>query len=99
MYFLSFLMCKSYLKKKTFYFLLGYRSFPSGSDIKESAFYAGHLSSIPGLGRSSGGGHGNLLQCSCLENPHGQRSLVGYSPWDCKESDTTEQLAHMKDFI
>ena len=29
----------------------------------------------------------------------GQRSLVGYSPWDCKESDTTEQLAHMKDFI
>ena len=29
---------------------------------------------------------------SCLENPHGQRSLVGYSPWDCKESDTTEQI-------
>ena len=33
-----------------------------------------------------GGGH------SCLENPHGQRSLVGYSPWGCKELDTTEQL-------
>ena len=29
---------------------------------------------------------------SCLENPHGQRSLVGYSPWDCKESDTIEEL-------
>ena len=30
---------------------------------------------------SPGGGHGNLLQYSCLKNPHGQRSLVGYSPW------------------
>ena len=36
---------------------------------------------IPGLGRPPGGGHGNLLQCLCLENPHEQRSLGGYSPW------------------
>ena len=36
--------------------------------------------SIPGLGRSPGGGHSNPLQYSCQENPHGQRSLVGYSP-------------------
>ena len=36
--------------------------------------------SIPGLGRSSGRGHGNTLQYCCLENPHGQRSLGGYSP-------------------
>ena len=36
---------------------------------------------------SPGGGHGNPLQYSCLENPRGQRSLVGYSPWGCKESD------------
>ena len=36
------------------------------------------------------GGHGNLLQYSCLENPHGQRSLVGYSPKSRKESDMTE---------
>ena len=35
--------------------------------------------SIPGSQRSPGGGHGNPLQYSCLENPHGQRSLVGYS--------------------
>jgi len=35
---------------------------------------------IPGWGRSPGGGHGNPLQHTCLENPHGQRSLVGYSP-------------------
>ena len=47
---------------------------------------------IPGLGRFPGGGHGNPLQYSCLENPHGQRSLAGYSPWGCKESDMTEQL-------
>ena len=42
------------------------------------------------LGRSPGGGHGNLLQYSCLENPHGQRSLVGYSPKGRKELHTTE---------
>ena len=47
-------------------------------------------SSTPGLGRSPGGGHENPLQYSCLESPHGQRSLVGYSPPDCKESDMTE---------
>ena len=36
-----------------------------------------------------GGGHGSPLQYSCLENPHGQRSLVGYSPWGRNESETT----------
>ena len=67
------------------------RDFPGGSDGKESACNAGDLGSIPGLGRFPGGGHGNLLQYSCLENPleNGQRSLVGYSPWGCKELDTT----------
>ena len=49
--------------------------------------------SIPGFGRSPGGGYGNPLQYSCLENSHGQRSLVGYSPWGPKESDMTEQLS------
>ena len=66
--------------------------FPGGSDGKESACHAGDLGSIPGLGRSPGGGHGNPLQYSFLENPHIQRSLVGYSPWGCKELDMTEQL-------
>ena len=47
------------------------------------------LGSIPGSRRSPGGGNGNPLQYSCLENPHGQRSLAGYSLWDCKEWDTT----------
>ena len=43
--------------------------FPGGSDGKESACNEGKLALIPGSGRSSGGGHGNPLQYSCLENP------------------------------
>ena len=50
------------------------------------------MGSIPGSGRSSGGRNGTSLQYSCLGKFHGQRSLVGYSPWGCKESDTTERL-------
>ena len=64
--------------------------FPGGSDGRASTCNAGDLGSIPGLGRSPGGGHGNPLQYSCLENPHGWRSLAGCSPWVHKESDTTE---------
>ena len=48
------------------------------------------VDSTPGLGRSPGGGYGNLLQYSCLENPQEWRRLAGYSPWGCKESDMTE---------
>ena len=55
-------------------------------DIKEVGL-------IPELGRSPGGGNGNPLQYSCLENPHRQRSLAGYSPWGLKESDMTERLS------
>ena len=43
--------------------------FPGGSDVKESSSNVGDLGSIPGLRRSPGGGHGNPLQCSCLETP------------------------------
>ena len=57
------------------------------------------LGSIPGLGRSPGGGHGDQLQYSCLENPHRQRSLAGYRPWDRKESDMIEQLAQHRVFL
>ena len=64
--------------------------FSGSSAGKQSACNAGDLSSIPSLGRSPGEGHGNPIQYSCLEHPHGQRSLVGYSPWDHKELDTTE---------
>ena len=66
--------------------------FPDGSGGKESASYAGTLGSIPGLGRCPGAGHGNPLQYSCLESPHGQRSLVGCRPWGHKELDMTELL-------
>ena len=62
------------------------------SDGKASDYNAGDPGSIPGLGRSSGEGNGNPLQYSCLEKSHGWRSMVGYSPWDHKESDTTERL-------
>ena len=47
-------------------FMLG---FPGGLAGKESACNVGDLGSIPGLGRSPGGGHGNPLQYSRLENP------------------------------
>ena len=67
--------------------------FPGGSNGKESACSAGDLGSIPGSGRFPGEGHGNPLQYSCLENPHGQRSPVGYCQWGCKELDTTERLS------
>ena len=68
---------------------MGTGGFSGGSDGKECKRNdAGDLGSIPGLGRSPGGDHGNSLQNSCLENPHGQRSLAGYSPRGRKESDT-----------
>ena len=68
------------------------RGFPCGSDGKESACDVGDQGSIPGSGRYPGEGHGNPLQYSCLENPMDKRNLVSFSPWGCKESDTTERL-------
>ena len=65
--------------------------FPGGSDGKEYACNAGDLVSIPGLRRSPGEGNGNPLTPVFLPGEfHGQRRLVGYSPWYHKESDTTE---------
>ena len=69
------------------------KGFPGDSVVKNPLVNAGDSEDsglTPGWGRSPGGGNGNPLQYSCLENPHGERSLVGYSPWGCKESDTTE---------
>ena len=57
------------------------------------------MQEIPGLGRFPGGGHGNPLQYSCLENPYGQRSLAGYSPWGHKELDTTERLSQVPSVV
>ena len=64
---------------------------------KESTCNVEDQGSIPGTGRSPGGGHGNPLQYSCLENPHEQRSLEGYSPWGHRKSDMTEQLSTARD--
>ena len=64
--------------------------FPGSSAGKESTCNAGDPVLIPGLGRSPGGGHGNPLQYSCLENPHGLRSLADYSTWGHKKADTSE---------
>ena len=72
--------------------------FPGGLDGKESTCNAADLGSTPGLGRSPGRGHGNPLQYSCLENPHGRKSLVGFSPWGCKELAVTEHACrHMQE--
>ena len=50
--------------------------------------------SIPGSRKFPSGGHSNQFQYSCLENPHGQRSLVSYNPWGPKESDMTQVTLH-----
>ena len=70
--------------------------FSGGSVVKNPSANAGDaedVGSIPGLGRSPAGGNGNPLQYSCLKKSHGQRSLVGYSPWGHKESDMTYSLS------
>ena len=69
------------------------QGFPGGSDGKEPILNTRDLASIPGSGRSPGGGNGNPLQYSYLENPMDRgawRATV--SPWGHKELDTTEQL-------
>ena len=69
------------------------RGFPGGLDGNESACNAGELSLIPRSGRSPREGYGHPLQSVFLPGESdGQRSLVGYHPWSCKELDVTEQL-------
>ena len=63
--------------------------------LKPLPAVAGDLGSTPGSGRSPEGGYSNPLQYSCLENPHGQKSLAGYRPRVTKSPrDTTEHGAH-----
>ena len=57
--------------------------------VKNLPANEGDTGLIPGSGCSPGEENGNPLQYSCLGNPMGPRSLVGYSPWGHKESDTT----------
>ena len=71
--------------------------FPSSSDSKASAFNKGDPGSVPGSGRSTGEGNGNSPQYSCLQN-FMTEELAGYSPWGCKESDTTKRLTYTRPF-
>ena len=73
--------------------------FPGGLDGKESTCSVGDRGLIPGLGRSPGEGHGNPLQYSCLENLHGQKSLVGCSLGGHKESDTERLSTKQYPFV
>ena len=70
--------------------------------VKNLPANAGYMKwgSIPGLGRSPGGGNGDLLRYSYLENPMDRGAWRGYSLWGCKESDKSEQLnTHVYIFI
>ena len=55
--------------------------FPRGSVVKQPPASAGDMGLIPGLARSPRGGNGKPLQNSLGGKYHGQRTLVGYSPW------------------
>ena len=63
------------------------KNLPANAGDKRHAFN-------PWVGRSPGGGRGNPLQYSCLENPTDRGAPRGYSPWGRKESDTTEATWH-----
>ena len=72
---------------------MDHKGFRGGSDGKESAYKAGDLCSIPGLGRSPGEWNSYPTPVFWPGELHGQRSLANYSPWGHKESDTTERLS------
>ena len=58
--------------------------------LPAKAVYTRDMGSVLRLGRCPGRGNSNPLQYSCLESPMDKRSLAAYSPWGCKELDTTE---------
>ena len=66
--------------------------FPGGSDGKASAYNAGDLGSVPGLGRSPGKGNGNLLQYSCLEKP------IDGGAWQATVHGVTKSQPRLSDF-
>ena len=74
-------------------YVLLYKVFFGGSDGKESTCNAGDMGLTPGLGRSSGGGHGNPLQYSCLENSTDRGAWRAAVPGGRKKSDTNEWLS------
>ena len=79
-----------FLFKKIYWSIVAFR-FHRWFDGEESACHAGDLFSIPGLGRSPEKRKWQL-QYFLPGESHGQRTLAGYNPWGCKESDMTEWL-------
>ena len=76
--------------------------FPGSSVLKNPSANAGDTrdaSLIPGSGRSPGEGNGNPVQYSCLENPHEQGCLAGYSSCGRKELDITEWLRRAQHIV
>ena len=69
---------------------LSLRGFPGGSDVEEPACNAGDLGSIPGLGRFLWRREWQPTPVFLPGESHRNESLVGYSPWGRKESDTNE---------
>ena len=90
-------MTQLYTFRHSLFHVLFHYGLSQDIEGKASACNAGDPGSIPGLGRSPGEGNGNPLRYSCLENPmDGEacrlQSMMRYSVWGRKESDTTEQL-------
>ena len=85
---LNLTVCNTLCCQLSIYFITS-SWFPGGSDGQESACNVGDLGWISGLGKLLRRVW-QLTPVFLLREPHGQRSLAGY--WDCKESETTEQL-------
>ena len=69
--------------EQIFFLLATMLGFPGGASGKETSYHAGDIrdvGSIPGSGRSPGGGHGNQLQSFLPGESHTERSLGGYHP-------------------
>ena len=75
--------------KRIFFFFLRCGASLVAQLVKKLPASAGDPGSIPGSGRSPGGGRGNLLQYSCLQNPLDRGAWRGYSPRGCAESEMT----------
>ena len=73
--------------------------FPGSSAGKESTCNAGDLGSIPGLGRSSGGGHGNPLQYSYLENPMDRGAWQATAHGLTNELNTIQRLNRTQEIL
>ena len=73
--------------------------FSHGLVVKNMPANAGDAGSIPGSGRSLEEGNGYPLQVFLPGKSHGQRSMVDYSPWGCRESERTEQLTNNSNVV